>query len=190
MGNYTDGWELYEERFKTGLVPRECFPSNGPLVESFDEIFNSNKTLLIWSEQGIGDVIQFSRYLLYFLYLDIDFVFLCPHSLFHLFDKWFVEKLNVTVLPKSRLSSDDNPHIPLLSLPKLVKTSLHTIPSALPYFERQTIFLFTCVCQALQVVCRLVSSGRAIHATLSYMKRKVSHFILFTRFLMILCILI
>ena len=76
MGNYTDGWQLYEERFKTGLVPRECFPSNGPLIESFDEIFKLNKPLLIWAEQGIGDVIQFSRYLLYFLDLEIDFFFM------------------------------------------------------------------------------------------------------------------
>ena len=89
---------------------------------------------MIWAEQGIGDVIQFSRYLLYFLELEIDFIFLCPQSLFNLFDKWFVEKLHVSILPKTRLSSDDSPHIPLLSLPKLVKTSLHTIPSTLPYF--------------------------------------------------------
>ena len=142
MGNYTDGWQLYEERFKTGLVPRECFPSNGPLIESFDEIFKLNKPLLIWAEQGIGDVIQFSRYLLYFLELEIDFIFLCPQSLFNLFDKWFVEKLHVSILPKTRLSSDDSPHIPLLSLPMLVKTSLHTIPSTLPYFVPPEVIPF------------------------------------------------
>ena len=59
LGHYEEGWELYEWRWQTEL--KEFAPSFlQPLwlgKESLD-----GKTILIYAEQGLGDTIQFCRY--------------------------------------------------------------------------------------------------------------------------------
>jgi hypothetical protein len=61
LGQYQEGWELYEWRWKAKLarLPRRHF--NQPLWLGDREL--DGKTILLHAEQGFGDAIQFFRYL-------------------------------------------------------------------------------------------------------------------------------
>ena len=57
-GQFQDGWKRYEWRWKTDqLVPRGL---KRPQWKGEDL---TNKTLLVYAEQGLGDIIQFARYI-------------------------------------------------------------------------------------------------------------------------------
>ena len=54
--------------------------------------------IVVWAEQGLGDCIQFCRYLSLLLYLDVDFEFHCHSSLVSLFESWFIGSFPVKTL--------------------------------------------------------------------------------------------
>ena len=62
-------------------------PTSGAALQSLDEVPNSDEALVVWSEQGMGDVIQFCRYL-YLLEASISFVFLTRPCLVSLVREW------------------------------------------------------------------------------------------------------
>ena len=60
IGNYKNGWEYYEYRLKS----KQFSPYMIPELDKWDrENFDQAKQLLIVCEQGIGDTIQFLRYI-------------------------------------------------------------------------------------------------------------------------------
>ena len=60
-GEYEEGWLLYEWRWKSKYCLSPVRNSEQPLWLDDADIFG--KTILIHAEQGLGDTIQFSRYL-------------------------------------------------------------------------------------------------------------------------------
>jgi hypothetical protein len=90
---------------------------------------------VVWSEQGVGDAIQFCRYLPMLEAAGVPFEFRCRLELVPLFRQWL--NLGDRAVPDSGLSDPEDlrPQIPLLSLPRLFNTELTTIPSSLPYLR-------------------------------------------------------
>jgi hypothetical protein len=89
----------------------------------------AGKTILLHAEQGLGDVLQFCRYAP-LVAAQADVVLQVPGPLVRL----------LTSLPgRGRIVAEDEPlpefdlHCPLLSLPFAFKTTLETIPRAIPY---------------------------------------------------------
>lgn len=126
LGNYNEGWQLYETGFDRkntrGNIPFNKAHWNGaPLV---------NKRLLIWGEQGLGDVLQFIRYAQLCNTQGIRVWVLCHSSLVRLLMNCpYIENV-VTVANEN----DFDNHIPVMSLPNIFKTVLETIPTSIPYF--------------------------------------------------------
>jgi tetratricopeptide (TPR) repeat protein len=58
MGDWARGWQGYERRFETTSGPRPR-PFKKPLWDGGDL---GGKTILLWCEQGLGDIVQFVRY--------------------------------------------------------------------------------------------------------------------------------
>lgn len=58
LGEYRAGWRLYEGRF---LVPDHDRPRPGAVVPDIGNV--AGKRVLVFGEQGRGDIIQFARYL-------------------------------------------------------------------------------------------------------------------------------
>jgi tetratricopeptide (TPR) repeat protein len=93
----------------------------------------TNKTLLVYAEQGFGDTLQFCRYLPLIQKEGGRIILECPSPLTRLMEQSF-DCLDAVVSPESLLPSFDY-HIPLLSLPAFFHTTLETIPKDIPYLK-------------------------------------------------------
>ena len=134
MGHYSTGWKLYENRFFTSQVPPDCFPTFGKPISSLEGL-DPSVPLVVWAEQGHGDAIQFSRYLLLLEKRNINYEFHCPPELIPLFKDWLSLSCNIYSLKSRSDPTDVRDHCPLLSLPFLFSTSLSTIPFSTPYLR-------------------------------------------------------
>ena len=57
-GRFDEGWSGFEARFQAGAVPMRGFPKPEWRGDAL-----GSRTLLVYAEQGFGDMIQFSRFL-------------------------------------------------------------------------------------------------------------------------------
>lgn len=128
-GNLVEGFKGFEWRWKVGGV-----------VENRDfagEEWNGNpldgRTLLVHAEQGLGDTINFCRYLPILADQGGHVAFECQPSLIELVSG-MDERLTVFARGKP-IPHYDLIHAPLLSLPRLVGTTIETIPADVPYLE-------------------------------------------------------
>jgi len=95
------------------------------------EIF-SGKKLLVYAEQGLGDLLQFVRYLPMVKARGGSVAFLGRTPL----DRLFVTAAGVDELVGNEQSIEDfDLAIALLSLPTIFGTTLNTIPATIPYLE-------------------------------------------------------
>ena len=136
LGDYEQGWRLYESRFTSKNFAGVVVPSTGPWLTSLEELEGlaaRGESCLVWSEQGIGDSIQFVRYLPILKALGIPFSFATRRSLVPLFQQWGPP--GITVIDDTELQPPYNeaPHLALLSLPRILRSDLNTIPSVTPY---------------------------------------------------------
>ncbi len=121
-GNLDLGWKLYEARWKrrgADPIPHQTIPELRHLNQVGD------KKVLVWHEQGFGDVIQFSRYVPMLIALGANVTFQVQKPLVNLFKGQF------SCVLTSDLSENEifDFQVPLLSLPKLFNTTLDSIPS-------------------------------------------------------------
>jgi tetratricopeptide (TPR) repeat protein len=128
-GDFERGWAEYEWRwqYKTMALARRDFTQPLWRGEPAD-----GKTILLHSEQGLGDAIQFCRYVPLAagraarVILEVDRRL---HDLMSSLDGAAQVISAGNALPKFDL------HCPLLSLPRAFNTRLETIPSATPYLR-------------------------------------------------------
>lgn len=124
LGRYAEAWPAYEARWKTILTPR--------LTERRwqGEALGAG-TLLIWSEQGLGDCLQMARFVpvLRQAYPEARLVLACPASLHALF-----AGLGDIELIAADATVAHDWQIPLCSLPGVLGVTLDTLPRA-PYLR-------------------------------------------------------
>ena len=125
-GNFNEGWKLYENRFLIKDYPKQNKNFLKPVLESLDGL--DNKTILILGEQGIGDNIQFSRYLPLLKKKCSKIVFQVDKKMRNFFEKTNIAD-EVYSLDKNILNYDFYSY--LMSLPFLFKTTLSNIPKSL-----------------------------------------------------------
>ncbi len=134
LGNYKDGWDLYEARFKTDQFKEHQWPTSGIKVNSFGDIDSTEENpLVVWSEQGMGDAIQFCRYLYLIEEKGIPFVFSTRKNLLDLMKNWLPFSDKVILEKTWEPEADNRAQIPLMSLPRLFGTEVHNVPNQSPY---------------------------------------------------------
>ena len=126
--NYIDGWMLYEARLEKDDTKKN-YPSYPQLVWRGQENIQGKK-ILIHSEQGLGDTIQFVRYLEQVHQLGSEIILEVPKTLSKLIS---TIKTPITVVDKGGNLPEFDAYCPLLSLPYVFKTTVETIPSSVPY---------------------------------------------------------
>ena len=136
LGRYEEGWRYYEARFSCPDFEDVSPPTSGPPLQSLiDAPSLGQQSLVVWSEQGMGDAIQFCRYLHLLDAASIPFLFLTRPSLVPLMKEWTGYPDRVQPFGTVDQVNDQRPHVALMSLPALFSTELHTVPSHVPYLE-------------------------------------------------------
>ncbi len=127
QGNLVEGWQGYERRFDASEPSR----NDRPPQPQWDGSSLGNKTLLVEAEGGLGDVLQFVRYvpLVRQRNMAARVVVKVPARLMPLLSSSGFEGL----------LADDGPAVKwdlclrMMSLPRLFGTTLETIPRSVPY---------------------------------------------------------
>ena len=122
LGQFKEGWKNYEYRFKLDSGKPQFI--NIPRLKNLKNL--TDKKILIWSEQGFGDSIQFCRYISKILDLGAKVTFDVSKKLTALMSRQFNCTMNVT--GEGINANNFDFQIPLLSLPMLFNTDLNNIP--------------------------------------------------------------
>jgi tetratricopeptide (TPR) repeat protein len=128
LGNFSDGWPLYEARIDDPTLGATRRDFTVPRWTGREDL--TGKTLLVHAEQGLGDTMHFCRYVPLLAARGIDVVFEVMPQL---------TALTRTLPGSVRLTARGVPpppfdyHCPLLSLPLAFATDLGSIPSQTPY---------------------------------------------------------
>jgi tetratricopeptide (TPR) repeat protein len=127
MGDFDRGWPEYEIRWRLKHNPPRRFPF--PLWEGQE---NRTISLLVHHEQGLGDSIQFCRYLPMVAPRVGRLVFECQAELARLMTclPGIAE-----VIPSGRQTPACDYHVPLINLPRFFGTNLDNMPAEIPYLQ-------------------------------------------------------
>ena len=120
-GDFINGWKNYENRWLRENAPKKLFDQMPPLLELNDI---KNKSILAWSEQGLGDSIQFSRYLVPLIKMGAKITLATQPQLTELLKS--IEGIEDVVAIDQIKKNNFDAQISLLSLPFLFqKSDLH-----------------------------------------------------------------
>jgi Flp pilus assembly protein TadD len=126
MGQFEQGWPGYEWRWKCkdfGTLP----PFQAPL---WDGSPLDGRTILVHAEQGLGDTLQFIRYAPLLHQRGGRVIMMCQPLLTRLLARNSgIERL----LAHGDPTPEFDFHVPLLSLPGLLGTTLESVPADVPY---------------------------------------------------------
>ena len=128
IGEYLEGWKLYEWRWKKEPQINSLRAYHQPLWLGDESIFH--KTLLIYPEQGLGDYIQCIRYAALVEQLGAKVILEVPSRLLTLCST--LKGQPILIENGKPLPSFDY-HCPVMSLPLALKTTVETIPAQIPY---------------------------------------------------------
>ncbi len=130
-GNFDAGWRDYESRIHTQDW-KNAFPHLEQLPR-WDGASFKGKRLYIQDEQGMGDTIQFLRYIPMVKKLGGEIVFKTKKPLLDLISTFDgIDSLGIISREKERHLSSDL-YAPILSLARIFRTTLQTIPENGPY---------------------------------------------------------
>ena len=127
IGNFRDGWEFYEWRKKIDK-PFGARQFNAPVWLGRENL--AGRTILIHAEQGIGDIIQFARYVPLLAPHAGKVIFAVPDKLMGLMRHLCAD---IDIISEKGISVPFDFHCPLISLPFAFGTEMETIPAKIPY---------------------------------------------------------
>lgn len=122
-GQYTEGWKFYESRWKVRAHQLQSRAFRQPLWLGEQPI--SGKTLFVYDEQGLGDSIQFARYVPVLAESGARVILETAPSLTRLFGT--LDGVD-RIVQRGEQAPDFDFHCPLSSLPLATHTTLDTIP--------------------------------------------------------------
>jgi tetratricopeptide (TPR) repeat protein len=132
LGEFKQGWPLYEARLR---MPALAGESRGLEVPRWDGTASlKGKILLVHAEQGLGDTIQFCRYVPLLSAQGATVVFEIMPPIKALLRSL---PIDVEVLERGEPLPPIDYHCPLLSLPLAFDTQLSTIPCSVPYLAAE-----------------------------------------------------
>jgi len=126
QGDFRQGWEEHEWRWESKrLGPRRDFAQ-----PQWDGLPLAGRTLLLHAEQGLGDTLQFIRYLPLAARCGGRVIVECQSELLRLLRTMAPD---CEVVGRGQALPPFDVHCPLLSLPKVFGTTLGDVPNAVPY---------------------------------------------------------
>ena len=127
LGHYADAWEEYEWRKKLPLpIGNRTFTQ--PSLLDLDGV--EGATVFVYGEQGWGDYIHFCRYVKLLSDKGAKVVLEAPRPLFQLLKS--LRGVSELIEVNQSVPPFDS-HCPLMSLPRVFKTTLDNVPNEVPY---------------------------------------------------------
>jgi len=129
LGRFVEGWQLYESRYDEGIAARTSFVPDAACAQWRGEVLEG-RSLLVWHEQGYGDMIQFGRYLHQLRAQGVRHITLvCRPALHRLFEN--VDCIDLVATPEKALAQTGYDFWTfLLSVPFHLATVPESIPGA------------------------------------------------------------
>lgn len=134
-GDYVEGFKGYEARWR--LARNETRMHAGPSWNGEDL---ADKRILLQSEQGFGDAIQFARYIPMVAERGAHIVLECLPELATLFAN--IQGVKEIIIRGANIPPVDC-SIPLLSLPRIFGTTFESIPARVPYLQTKQMATIT-----------------------------------------------
>jgi tetratricopeptide (TPR) repeat protein len=128
MGRLAEGWQKYEWRWDRNRIKASKRVFAKPLW--LGDFSIDGKTVLLHAEQGLGDTLQFCRYVAMVAALGARVLVEAPPELMRLLSKLAGA---AELIEQGRQLPPFDCHCPLLSLPLAFRTEMATIPAATPY---------------------------------------------------------
>ena len=120
LGNFAKGWDLYQYRWRVN-DDNNYFYSHIKLLDSISDL--KNKKVIVWREQGFGDIINFSRYIYKLKDLGALVTFVVNEDLV----PFFIDQFDCDIKRETNLPDHFDFQIPLLDLPRLFNTTVDNI---------------------------------------------------------------
>lgn len=130
LGRLEQGWPEYEWRWKAQRLGKVQRDFERPQWVGEGDI--AGKTVLVHTEQGLGDTLQFSRYVPLLAQRGARVVLEVQPALLELMRS--MPGVDLLLQEGDPLPAFDL-HCPLMSLPMAFRTSMHSIPAQTPYLH-------------------------------------------------------
>jgi hypothetical protein len=135
-GDYKEAWPLYESRHDP-LIGREAIGRPPVPYPQWQGESLVGKSILVWPEQGLGDSLQFCRYVPMLKALGAAQVSVaCAPTQQRLFETLAGADLVIPLNGQGRIERHDYWCL-MMSLPLRFSTTVKTIPSRVPYLHAQ-----------------------------------------------------
>ena len=130
-GDFERGWADYEARREIGVE----FTDRSGGRPQWDGSDPAGRTILLHSEQGLGDTIQFVRYAPLVAARGARVIVQCQPPLKSLLEHSLVSRGVWRVIDEAETAPDFDLHCPLPGLPHVFRTRVETIPADVPYLQ-------------------------------------------------------
>jgi tetratricopeptide (TPR) repeat protein/ADP-heptose:LPS heptosyltransferase len=133
QGNLTEGMIEYEWRFQREGLGKRKFKQ-----PEWDGSSPTGKTMLVYSDQGLGDMLQCVRYARLLKRMGAKVIVQCPPPLV---------KILTTCPDIDQVVAHDKPlpaydlQAPVMSLPRIFRTTLGSIPAEVPYLSADPLLV-------------------------------------------------
>jgi Flp pilus assembly protein TadD len=131
LGDFAEGWEGYEYRWSDGQRPVPASPARFDLA---DPASIAGRKILVVHDHGLGDAIQFYRYVVLLAQAGAEVAFAGPAKLRRLFASSCAP---VAWRDKGDLSGDFDAAFAISSLPRACSTRMGAIPAPIPYLRAE-----------------------------------------------------
>ncbi len=130
LGDFASGWEGYEARWIAGKSLAEALGARFPRWRG---PASAARRVLVLNDHGLGDTLQFFRYLPMMARAGVEVTFVCPAKLHRLLSPASAARL--VVMPSADETFDAQ--IALSSLPRAFGTRLESVPAPASYLAAE-----------------------------------------------------
>ena len=131
LGDFERGWEGYEYRWSLGQRPVPISPA---CFDLGDPASLAGKKVLVVNDHGLGDTIQFFRYVVLLARMGAQVTFAGPTKMRRLLASSGVE---IAWRDETDLSGDFDAALAISSLPRACATRLENVPAPVPYLSAE-----------------------------------------------------
>lgn len=126
LGDYENGWLRYESRWNIDKSTLALEKRNYSQPQWYGDCLLDGKTIFLYWEQGLGDTLQFCRYIELVAELKANVIVEVQKSLYPLMNHRYGKIAQI--IPDNEPIPEFDFHCPLMSLPLAFKTRTESIP--------------------------------------------------------------